>query len=293
MTDICCIGHITIDKIITPATRARLNGGTAFYFSNAISQMPGVSYKLVTCLNVRDMEVVERLRETGVDVNVIPSRHTVIFENKYDHNLNNRTQRVLAQADPFSSDVLKDIEAHYIHLGSLLADDFSFEVILSLVGRGMLSVDAQGFLRHVDGTEVVACDWPWKRKAIQCIDILKVNEHEIESLTGTCDLAQAGKTLDSWGAKEVVMTLGSRGSVIWANGRAHEIPAYKPKQLIDATGCGDTYAAGYLYMRSQGAGISEAGHFAAAMATLNLEQTGPFCGTISDVENVMKGGRKT
>ena len=37
-----------------------------------------------------------------------------------------------------------------------------------------------------------------------------------------------------------------------------------------ATGCGDTYMAGYLYQRLKGAGIQDAGEFAAAMATLKL-----------------------
>lgn len=61
-----------------------------------------------------------------------------------------------------------------------------------------------------------------------------------------------------------------------------------PAQPVDATGCGDTYATGYLYLRSQGAKIDEAGKFAAAMATLNLEQSGPFNGTIEDVLKVIK-----
>lgn len=288
MTDICCIGHITHDKIITPTTHAELNGGTSFYFSYAISQMPGVSYKLVTSLSQSDIVAVDRLRQVGIDVDVLPSRHTVIFENKYGHNMNNRKQRVLAKADPFTVEKLSGIEARYIHLGSLLADDFSLQVIEAVAGHGLLSVDAQGFLRHVVGQDVVPCDWTWKRQAMEHIDILKVNEHEIESLTGSQDVAVAGQTLASWGVKEVLMTLGSNGSYIYAQGKLHQIPAYRPKQLVDATGCGDTYATGYLYLRSQGASIDEAGRFAAAMATLCLEQTGPFSGSIEQVKQVME-----
>jgi sugar/nucleoside kinase (ribokinase family) len=41
--------------------------------------------------------------------------------------------------------------------------------------------------------------------------------------------------------------------------------------------------AGYLYQRLKGAGIQQAGEFAAAMATLKIESSGPFTGTQQDV----------
>lgn len=290
MTDICCIGHITLDKIITPASTAELNGGTSFYFSYGISHLPGVSYKLVTSLAEADMNAVESMRAQGIDVDVIPSRHTVFFENSYGENMNNRRQRVLAKADPFTMANLDGVEARFIHLGSLLADDFSLDTIKSLCGRGTLSVDAQGFLRYVDGEQVRPCDWADKEEALRYVDVLKVNEHEIESLTGYSDLESAGRVLAGWGPREVLMTLGSYGSVIYADGQMHRIPAYSPKRLVDATGCGDTYATGYLYMRSRGAGYDEAGRFAAAMATLCLERTGAFNGTEADVEAVLSRG---
>ena len=40
MKDICCIGHITKDKIVTPNRTVYMAGGTSFYFSYAINQLP-------------------------------------------------------------------------------------------------------------------------------------------------------------------------------------------------------------------------------------------------------------
>ena len=40
---------------------------------------------------------------------------------------------------------------------------------------------------------------------------------------------------------------------------------------------------GYLYKRAKGAGIEEAGRFAAAMSTLKIEGLGPFKGNKEDV----------
>jgi sugar/nucleoside kinase (ribokinase family) len=69
------------------------------------------------------------------------------------------------------------------------------------------------------------------------------------------------------------------GSVIYSGGIFYDIPAYLPENVIDATGCGDTYMAGYLYKRSKGEGIQASGQFAAGMASLKMESPGPFTGT--------------
>ena len=286
MTDICCIGHITHDRIITPSMTAELNGGTSFYFSYAISHLPAINYRLVTSLARKDFDAVEQMRLSGINVDVIESRETVFFENSYEENMNNRQQRVLAKADPFTSHDLRNIEARYIHLGSLLADDFSVEVIASLKGRGFLCIDAQGFLRRVEGEKVVPCDWHRKSEALALTDLLKVNEHEIVSLTGHKDPEKAAQTLLNYGVKEILITLGSEGSMVFTSGKMWQIPAYKPRKLVDATGCGDTYAAGYLYKRCLGAIPDEAGRFAAAMATLKLEHTGAFNGTINQINDI-------
>jgi sugar/nucleoside kinase (ribokinase family) len=78
------------------------------------------------------------------------------------------------------------------------------------------------------------------------------------------------------------------GSVIYADSIFYNIPAYKPVAVVDATGCGDTYMAGYLYKRIKGGEIQPAGEFAAAMAGLKIETSGPFEGTEEDVLAMMK-----
>lgn len=292
MNKICCIGHITHDKIITPETEVDMPGGTSYYFAHAMYHLNGgKDFQLVTSLAETDMQAVTDLRQLGINVSVVPSRHTVYFENKYGENQNNRTQRVLAKADPFTVEILKNLKASVFHLGSLLADDFSLQVIESLAGRGEVSVDSQGYLREVRGEKVYAVDWKEKREALRHIDVLKVNEYEMEVLTGHNDAHDAALQLAEWGVKEVCVTLGNYGSVILEDNHFYDICAYPPLRVVDATGCGDTYSTGYLYMRSRGANPSEAGHFAAAMSTLKLEANGPFAQTEDDVWHIIKEGR--
>ena len=288
MKDICCIGHITKDKIITPRHTVYMAGGTSFYFSYAFSHLPqNVSFQLVTKLGESEMQSVEDMRKAGIDVQVYPSRHTVYFENKYGENQNDRTQRVLERADPFTIDEMQEVNAGVYHLGSLLSDDFSTDVVKYLSTKGRISIDAQGYLREVRGEKVYPIDWAEKREILAHTDIIKVNEHEMEVITGFNDPRAAALRLAEWGVKEVCVTLGSEGSIILADGKFYDIPAYEPKEIVDATGCGDTYSAGYLWCRAQGMGFEESGKFAAAMCTLKLEHSGPFDRDIDDVRRVM------
>jgi sugar/nucleoside kinase (ribokinase family) len=258
-------------------------GGTAFYFSNAVSRLD-IHYKLITALAEADMPSVLELREQGIDVTVLPSAHTVYFENIYTSNQDHRTQRVIGQADPFTADQLKDADAAVFHLGPLLAGDIPVELIRTLAAKGKVSLDAQGYLREVKDQNVLAIDWCDKIAALRHIHTLKVNEYEMAVLTGQDDVEDGARLLAGWGVKEVVITLGSMGSVIYADQSFHTIPAYIPTtSVVDATGCGDTYMAGYLYQRIKGAPIQQAGEFAAAMATLKIEGSGPFTGTKDDV----------
>lgn len=289
MIDICCIGHITLDKIVTPQNTVYMPGGTSYYFSYGMYHLnKNSNYKLITSLAPSEYHFINELKEKGLDIEVYPSRHTVFFENTYSENQNSRSQRVLAKADPFTIQELQKTEARFFHLGSLLSDDFSLDIIKYLSKKGTLSVDAQGYLRTVKGETVFATDWEEKREALTYIDILKVNEYEASMITGCSDFFEAASLLARWGVKEVLLTLGDQGSIVHANGRFYKIPAYPPHQVIDATGCGDTYMLGYLYMRNKGASYEEAGCFAAALSTIKLEKSGPFCGNEKDAMKIIQ-----
>lgn len=287
--DICCVGHITLDRIVTPRGSVYMPGGTAYYFAHGMCSLPDADFLLVTSLGSSEMPVVEELEAKGVTVKVLPSDKSVFFENIYGEDMNDRTQRVLAKAAPFTPSGLEGVEARYFHLGSLLADDFPTEVLRCLSDKGTVSVDAQGYLREVRGCDVYPVDWHDKDKALPYIDILKANESEMKTLTGSSDARRAARLLAGKGVGEVLLTLGSYGSLIYAGGRFHEIPAYRPSAVVDATGCGDTYMTGYLYMRDRGASHDEAGRYAAAMCTLKLEHSGPFSGSWHDIESIVRG----
>ena len=289
MTDICCIGHITRDHIITPEQTVDLPGGTSYYFAKAINHLPQrVDFQLVTKVSEEDLHVVKQLQEEGIAAKCFDSSHTVFFENKYGENSNDRTQRLLDKADPFTIEEVKDLEAGTFHLGTLLSDDFAEEVFPLLREKGRISVDVQGFLRKVEGEKVLATEWESMNRILPYINILKLNEQEMVATAHNDNPYEVAAMLNDAGVDEVLLTLGSYGSLIGVKGECIRIPAYHAEHIVDATGCGDTYTAGYLYARATGASYKEAGQFAAAMCTIKLQHSGAFDKTEEDVMNVIR-----
>ncbi len=196
--DICCIGHVTLDKVVTARSVVHMAGGTAFYFSTALARMD-TSYALVTALAEAEMDAVAALRARRIKVTTLPSAHTVYFENIYSENQDHRIQRVLQIADPFTVAQLDSAQAKIFHLGPLLSGDIPLELIRTLSKKGKVSLDAQGYLRKVEDQQVLAVDWPDKKEALQYIDILKVNESEMAVLSGQKEIREGAKVFGGMG----------------------------------------------------------------------------------------------
>ena len=135
---------------------------------------------------------------------------------------------------------------------------------------------------------VIQSDWEEKDEGLSYVNILKTDEMEAKILSGEDQLSKAAVRLAQYGVDEIVITCGSSGSLVYSKGRFYSIPPFPAKKIGDATGCGDTYMAGYIYKRLASSDINESGRFAAAAASLKLERTGPFQGSEADVQNVLK-----
>lgn len=287
MFDICTIGHISLDKVVTAQSTKYLPGGTSFYFSKLLLNS-NLKYRLITALALQDYETIHDLRSAGMDVHVLPSSHTVHFENVYSANQDHRKQYVLQKASPFDLSQMPLTNARIFHLGPLLHDDIPVEIIEYLSKRGLVSLDIQGYLRHVSNRNVVHHDWRDKSIALPYVSILKANESEMRVVTGKTSVLDGAKYLADLGVPEVVITLGSKGSIVYKSGIFHKIRAFRPTAVIDATGCGDTYMAGYLWKRCKGADVQEAGEFGAASATLKIGTFGPFSGPSTQITNLLE-----
>jgi sugar/nucleoside kinase (ribokinase family) len=284
MVDICAVGHISLDEVITPRSTTYMPGGTAFYFAKTLQQTD-IDFKLVTALADQEQYIVDQLRTEGFDIYTLPSPDTVFFQNRYGEDQNHRQQRVLRQAAPFLASQMPAVDARIYHLGPLLVDDIPARLVEDLARKGTVSLDIQGYLRHVWQKKVIYRDWVDKKTVLPNVSILKANEYEMEVVTGRTDAREGAAYLADLGVREVIITQGSKGSLIYTDGVFHQIPAFEPTAIIDATGCGDTYMAGYLLKRVQGRSVQEAGEFGASLATLKIGLSGPYSASHHDLFN--------
>jgi sugar/nucleoside kinase (ribokinase family) len=105
------------------------------------------------------------------------------------------------------------------------------------------------------------------------VDILFANETEILSLYETVhvdDALQAARR----DCKLAALTRGAAGSVIVARDEVHVIDAVPVPQVVDTTGSGDLYAAGFLYGFTQGKPLASAGALGALAASEIISHTG-------------------
>ncbi|MGD8860411.1 MAG: adenosine kinase [Myxococcales bacterium] len=97
------------------------------------------------------------------------------------------------------------------------------------------------------------------------VDILFANEVEI------CSLYEVERFEDAVAAVRgrcdvTVLTRSERGSVILVGDETHEVPAEKVARVVDTTGAGDLYAAGFLYGYTRGKHPAECGRLGAVCA---------------------------
>jgi sugar/nucleoside kinase (ribokinase family) len=156
-----------------------------------------------------------------------------------------------------------------------MAGEVDLALVRRLSTRGLVALDAQGFVRVRHGAGLVFRDWPEKNEGLPCVEFLKVDSAEAEVLTGQTDPAKAARILHQYGAREVVLT-HSGGVLAYTGGSAHEAP-WTPREVLGRTGRGDTCFAAYLAKRLT-ASPEEACRFAALVASLKMEAPGPFRG---------------
>jgi ribokinase len=92
---------------------------------------------------------------------------------------------------------------------------------------------------------------------ITTVDILLLSADEATLLTGARDSRRAFVALEKAGAREVVLKLGKSGCLISRNGEPQHVPSFDVK-MVDSTGAGDAFVAGFLQARLRGWSLEEA-----------------------------------
>jgi sugar/nucleoside kinase (ribokinase family) len=106
------------------------------------------------------------------------------------------------------------------------------------------------------------------------IDILIANEAEICSLWQV-DSFDAALQATRGKCEVAALTRSEKGAVIFADGEVHVVDAAKVEKVVDTTGAGDLFAAGFLYGYTAGYNLFDAGRIGAIAAAEVISHIGP------------------
>lgn len=285
--DVAAVGNYTKDTIITPEGSRQIDGGGFRYAAHAAA---GLGYKVaaVTRLAAADSHVLDALEEAGIDVYACETPESTHMCLDYPtHDVDKRILTVSSTAGSFAPIQVHGVDAKAFVVSASIRGEVPLEVIRDLRSKDTtISLDVQGFIRVAapDG-RLEHREWWEKRAVLSQVDILKADAVEARFLTGETDLETAAKQLAALGPSEIILS-HSDGLLVLADGEIHQAP-FHAKSLVGRSGRGDTCVGSYVARRLTSP-PAEATVWAAAVASLKMEQEGPFSGTIDDVVGLLE-----
>ncbi|WP_176372945.1 ribokinase [Klebsiella pneumoniae] len=157
----------------------------------------------------------------------------------------------------------------------------SAQALLMQLESPLESVIAAAKIAHHHHTTVVLNPAPARElpdELLALVDIITPNETEAEKLTGIRvesdeDAAKAANVLHAKGIGTVMITLGSRGVWLSAEGESRRIPGFRV-QAIDTIAAGDTFNGALVTALLEGTALPEAIRFAHAAAAISVTRKG-------------------
>ena len=240
MPALAVVGNLSRDLVDGRPPRV---GGAPFWAARALRVLGSPAVVAVKCADADRRLLAPPLIALGLPVLWLGGSSTATFSFSYDGD--RRAMTVEALGDQWTPEDARGIDARWVHVGALSRSEFPAETVAEFDGR--VSFDGQGLVRP-ERTGPLELDAEFDPELLRHVDVLKLAEDEARVLVGEPD----EESLRSLGVPEVVVTLGSRGSMVLANGKLERVPAQPVPGKIDPTGAGDAFAAAYLVSRSGG-----------------------------------------
>lgn len=117
------------------------------------------------------------------------------------------------------------------------------------------------------------------RPLLPLVDYFMPNAEQICAITGRSDVDEAVRIVRSVSSTTVVVKMGADGSLVAGDDGSVRIPAL-PVKVVDTTGCGDAYCAGFIVGLARGWGLTAAAWFGTAAAALVASGLGSDAGIV-------------
>jgi sugar/nucleoside kinase (ribokinase family) len=236
------VGNLSFDLI---DGRPPELGGAPLHCARAWRALHARATTIARCAREDERRFRRGFARLGAPVNFVPARTTTTFAFSYEND--RRIMRVEHVGEVWSlADVADVPSGAWVHVAPLLRGDFPARTLAALARGRRMSLDGQGLTRvRATGPLRLEAE-PDLEPLLRHVSILKLAEEEAVALAGGIET----NALAALGPPEILVTFGSRGSLLVAGGNATEVTA----RHIDAdpTGSGDIFSAAYLASRASG-----------------------------------------
>lgn len=188
---------------------------------------------------------------------------------------NGKSRTFLSDVNENEIDFMKKIKndqlnnAKIIHIGPLISEpEKGIELTLKLMAR--IKEPLISFSPSIYYTKYGASKL---EKVIKKTDIIFVNSKELRYLIGK-NPKEGSKYLVRMGTKIVVCTLAEKGSLVTTKDMQFNYSRVNTKKIIDTTGAGDSYAAGFLYGLLKNKSLEWSARNASVVASNSLSDYG-------------------
>ncbi len=271
------LGHITRDE--QPGGSFTL-GGAATFAAIAARNL-GYRAGILTCA-ADDFPQPELLHD--IQLVRLDSATTTTFRNVYHGS--KRQQHVRDVAGPLrAADVPPAWRAAKIALLGPLAGELDVDMAHAFSGQTLLAVSPQGWMRQWDESgRVQPRAWERAEEILPHIQVLIMSEEDIRAHAERLPTYLALTPL-------VVLTHGAEGCMVYQGQQPpRHFPAF-PIQVVDPTGAGDSFAAGFLIRYLETGDIAQAARFGNATAALAIASYGAATmPTRAQVEELLSTG---
>ncbi|MBR9693141.1 carbohydrate kinase family protein [Candidatus Woesearchaeota archaeon] len=281
---VAVIGPICRDTILIGDKKIHQMGSIPYYTCNALARLGVETTAIISCSpNEKDEWITEHF--PGIEIVRVDAEGTIHGFIEYDDDPDVRKHRHEDPHNVIHVHDLPDLTGYDAVIMAPLLDvntppelfqhlaDNNHSVVLGNFGM---------FTKNLDGK----MHWHEPERLLNVlthVETLFLDDREIRFVGGSEDIDEAATTCIKHGAQRVVVTLGKRGSHIYTKEKTINIPAYPLKKLVEPTGAGDSYVAGYIAASSFLDSDEERGKFAAMTATMSIERKGAFNGSKEEV----------
>ncbi len=240
---IIAVGSVAYDSLKTPyGERERVLGGSATHFSIGASFFTQVNLVGVVGEDFRE-EDINLLESKGVNLEGLVQKEgkTFFWKGEYGKNLNEAithdTQlNVFAEFDPVIPESYMD--SNILFLGNI-HPDLQLKVIEQVKNKvKFIAADTMNLWINTTKESL--------KEVIKRVNLIFVNDGEARLLTGENIVVKAAKKILEMGPEFVCIKRGEYGASLFSKNETALLPAFPVEKVVDPTGAGDTFAAGFL-----------------------------------------------